>query len=79
MAAVGCWKGVDEWHGDAGEQAVQLLIKRGRLERFEADDLTALAVALLARAVRRLELTATAAQTMGMWTARTWPPTTPTG
>jgi hypothetical protein len=51
--------------GRPGRQAVQLLIKRGRLDRFEAADLAALADALLARAALRLDVTATAALTMG--------------
>src|SRR5260370_29664310 len=44
-----------------GEQAVQFLVGRNRLERFEAEDLAALTEALVARAVLRVETTATAA------------------
>lgn len=44
-----------------GEQSVQFLIERGRLESFEAEDLGALAEILIARAVLRVETTATAA------------------
>jgi hypothetical protein len=44
-----------------GEQAVQFLVGRNRLESFEADDLTALTQALIGRAVLRVETTATAA------------------
>lgn len=44
-----------------GEQAVQFLVDRDRLETFEAEDLSALAEALIGRAVRRVETTATAA------------------
>ena len=51
--------------GRPGRQAVQLLIERGRLDRFEATELAALADALLGRAALRLDVTATAALTMG--------------
>ena len=44
-----------------GEQAVQFLIDRDRLESFEAKDLSALAEALIERAARRVETTAAAA------------------
>jgi hypothetical protein len=44
-----------------GEQAVQFLLDRNRLESFEADDLAALAEALVGRAARRVETTAAAA------------------
>jgi hypothetical protein len=44
-----------------GEQTVQFLVDRNRLESFEAEDLAALTEALVARAVRRVETTATAA------------------
>src|SRR5260370_16623594 len=47
------------WH--RGEQTVQFLIDRGRLESFEASDLAALADALTGRASLRLEATARAA------------------
>jgi hypothetical protein len=48
-----------------GEQTVEFLISRGRLESFEAADLAALAGAQLARAALRVEATATAALKMG--------------
>jgi hypothetical protein len=44
-----------------GEQAVQFLVDRNRLEGFEGEDLAALAGALIGRAVLRVETTATAA------------------
>jgi hypothetical protein len=44
-----------------GEQAVQFLIDRDRLESFEAENLTALTDALIVRTARRVETTATAA------------------
>jgi len=44
-----------------GEQTVQFLIDRGRLESFEAEDLAAVTEALITRAVRRVETTAAAA------------------
>ncbi len=44
-----------------GEQAVQFLVDRNRLESFEAEDLAALAETLIGRAVLRVETTATAA------------------
>ena len=44
-----------------GEQAVQFLVDRDRLESFEAEDLAALAEALIGRAARRVETTAAAA------------------
>jgi hypothetical protein len=44
-----------------GEQTVQFLVARNRLESFEAGDLAALTVALVARAMLRVETTATAA------------------
>jgi hypothetical protein len=43
------------------EQTVQYLVGQNRLEGFEAKDLAALADALVARAVLRVETTATAA------------------
>lgn len=45
----------------AGEQAVQFLVDRNRLESFEAGDLAVLTEALVARAMLRVETTATAA------------------
>jgi hypothetical protein len=45
----------------SGEQTVQFLVDRNRLESFEAEDLAALAEDLIARAVLRVETTATAA------------------
>ena len=44
-----------------GEQTVQFLVDRNRLESFEAEDLAALTEALVARATLRVETTATAA------------------
>src|SRR6516162_6584141 len=44
-----------------GEQTVQFLVDRNRLESFETEDLAALAEALVARATLRVETTATAA------------------
>ncbi len=44
-----------------GEQTVQYHVGQNRLESFEAEDLAALAEALVARAVLRVETTATAA------------------
>ena len=44
-----------------GEQTVQFLIDRGRLESFEAEDLAAVTEALITRVVRRVETTAAAA------------------
>src|SRR5580704_3017591 len=44
-----------------GEQAVQFLVDRDRLESFEAEDLAVLAEALIGRAARRVETTAAAA------------------
>ena len=44
-----------------GEQTVQFLVDRNRLESFEAEDLAALTEALVGRAVLRVETTATAA------------------
>ena len=44
-----------------GEQTVQFLVDRNRLESFEADDLAALTEALIGRAVLRVETTAAAA------------------
>jgi len=44
-----------------GEKAIQFLIDRNRLESFEAEDLAAVAEALIGRAVLRVETTATAA------------------
>ena len=51
------------WH--RGEQTVQFLISRNRLESFEGADLAGLAEAQLARAELRVEATATAALKMG--------------
>ena len=48
-----------------GEQTVQYLISRGRLETVEVEDLTASADALIARAVLRVEATAAAALQAG--------------
>jgi hypothetical protein len=48
-----------------GERTVQFLVDRGRLESFEATDLAAVADALIERAARRLEATATAALKLG--------------
>jgi hypothetical protein len=48
-----------------GEQTVQFLINRGRLESFEAADLATSAEALIARARLRVEATAKAALKMG--------------
>ena len=45
----------------SGEQTVQFLVDRNRLESFEAEDLGSLAEALIGRAVLRVETTATAA------------------
>jgi len=45
----------------SGERTVQYLVDRNRLESFEAKDLAALAEALVARAVLRVETTASAA------------------
>ena len=44
-----------------GEQTVQFLVDRNRLENFDAGDLAALTEALVARAMLRVETTATAA------------------
>jgi hypothetical protein len=55
--AVGRWQ--------KGERTVQFLIDRGRLEPIEASDLGALAGALIERATRRAEATATAALELG--------------
>jgi hypothetical protein len=44
-----------------GEQTVQFLVDRNRLESFAAGDLAALTEALVARATLRVETTATAA------------------
>jgi hypothetical protein len=44
-----------------GEKTVQFLVDRGRLESFEASDLSALAAAQVDRAALRLEATAVAA------------------
>ena len=44
-----------------GEQTVQFLVGRNRLESFEAEDLAALTEALVARATLRVETTAAAA------------------
>jgi len=48
-----------------GEQTVQFLISRGRLESFEAADLGALAESQIARAALRVEATAAAALKLG--------------
>jgi hypothetical protein len=48
-------------HWARGEQTVPYLVGQNRLESFEAKDLAALAEALAARAVLRVETTATAA------------------
>jgi hypothetical protein len=52
-------KGMARW--TRGEQTVQFLIDRSRLESFEAEDLTALTDALIVRTARRVETTAAAA------------------
>ena len=44
-----------------GEQTVQFLVDRNRLESFAAEDLAALTEALVARAMLRVEITATVA------------------
>ena len=44
-----------------GEQTVEFLVDRNRLENFEAEDLAVLAEALIGRAARRAETTAAAA------------------
>jgi hypothetical protein len=44
-----------------GEQTVQFLVDRNRLESFETEDLAALTEALVARATLRIETTAAAA------------------
>ena len=44
-----------------GEQTVQFLVSRNRLEGFEAEDLAALTETLIGRAVLRVETTAAAA------------------
>jgi len=62
-----------------GEQTVQYLISRGRLETVEVEDLTASADALIARAVLRVEATAAAALQAGDVMVRTWLLTMPTG
>ena len=46
---------------EKGERTVQYLIGRGRLDSFEAEDLGALADALIGRAARRVQTTAAAA------------------
>jgi hypothetical protein len=46
---------------EKGERTVVYLIGKGRLENIEADDLAVFAEALIRRAARRLETTATAA------------------
>ncbi len=52
-------------HWQKGERTVQFLIDRGRLEPIEASDLVVLAGALIERATRRAEATATAALQLG--------------
>ena len=49
----------------SGEQTVQFLVDRGRLESFEASDLTALVTAQLGRATLRLNATADSALEKG--------------
>lgn len=46
---------------ERGKQTVRYLVDRGRLESFEAEDLGALAQALIGRAALRVETTAAAA------------------
>jgi hypothetical protein len=46
---------------EKGEHAVEYLVGRGRLESFEAEDLSALADVLVCRALRRVQTTAAAA------------------
>lgn len=52
-------KGMARW--TRGEQTIQFLIDRSRLESFEAEDLTALTDVLIVRTARRVETTAAAA------------------
>jgi hypothetical protein len=50
------------WHaGRRGERTVEYLVGQGRLEGFEAEDLSTLADALIGRAARRVQTTAAAA------------------
>src|ERR1700722_12915871 len=56
---IGGGNGMTRWA--RGERAVQFLVDRNRLERFEAKDLAALTGALIGRAALRVEATATAA------------------
>ncbi|HUB41664.1 MAG TPA: hypothetical protein VMA72_22695 [Streptosporangiaceae bacterium] len=62
-----------------GEQTVQFLVDRGRLEAFESSDLTGLATARIHRAALRLNATAVAALQTGTSMARMPRHTTPTG
>jgi hypothetical protein len=50
---------------ERGEQTVRYLVDRDRLESFEAEDLSAVAEALIRRAALRVETTAAAALTGG--------------
>jgi hypothetical protein len=59
-----------------GEQTVMYMIDRGRLESFEASDLTALADAQIRRATLRLTATAISALERAMSMVPTLPPTT---
>ena len=52
-------EGMTRWA--KGEQTIQFLVARNRLESFDAGDLVALTEALVARAMLRVETTATAA------------------
>jgi hypothetical protein len=54
---------VSRWQ--KGQQVVQFLITRGRLESFSAADLVAAADALITRAALRVQATAVAALKMG--------------
>jgi tellurite resistance protein len=62
-----------------GEQTVQFLVGRNRLEGFEAEDLAALTETLIGRADLRVETTATAALAVVTWMARSLLRTTVTG
>jgi hypothetical protein len=62
-----------------GDQTVQFLIDRGRLESFEGQALAGLAEAQISRAALRLKATAEAALGNGDVDGHTPPPMTPTG
>ncbi len=55
----GGWEAVARW--EKGERAVEYLVDHGRLESFEAEDLRAVADALVGRAALRVGTTAAAA------------------